>query len=313
MSEIVLAGAGLVTAFGNLPATLEALRAGRRIEGRPVEIFSESGSAFFLAGPDPPAVLPDLPAFRKMQKYMSAQALLAAAAAREALEAARPLEKGFAPERIGLFAGTGLAAADPQAGAEILTASLDEKGCFSPALFSARGLSSVNPLRSFQTLANMPACIISVLEGIKGESAIYCPLEDGTARAVIEAVLALEAGRVDLALAAAADTPNRPSNLGELAQAGYLRPEETAAAAGGALVLARKGEGGYDGPVFRNFQLRRTAPGRPFDPLSARLGRTAAAAPIILAVLSALAPELALEKRIAGSQGHELSFEAAPR
>jgi 3-oxoacyl-(acyl-carrier-protein) synthase len=255
--------------------------------------------------------MPSDPPFRKMRKYMSQQSLLAAMAAREAWGEAQALERGFEPDKIGLYAGVGLTAVDLLAGREILMASLDETGSFAPENFSQVGQSSLNPLWAFETLANMPACIISVLEGLKGESAVYCPFEDGAAQALWEAAAALEQGFIDLAVVVAADTPHKASSLTDLAKLRHILPNQTASPAAGAVVLARAGEGGHKtGAILKNFQIQRVA-SPPDDPLSDLLGRTMAAAPILLAVLAVKARQLNLKTSIICSEGHRFSFEAA--
>ena len=155
----------------------------------------------------------------------------------------------------------------------------------------------------------MPACIISVLEGLKGESAIYSPFEDAGAQALVEATEALEMGLVDLAVVVAVDTPNELANLLEIALLGYLRPKEIASYAAGALILARSGEGrGHNAPLLKDCRLKRVAQKDPEDPLAPGLGRTLAAAPLVLAVLGAMAPDLNLPSCLIGSTGHLFSF-----
>jgi 3-oxoacyl-(acyl-carrier-protein) synthase len=249
-----------------------------------------------------------------MRKYMSRQAFLAAVAAKEALAEAEPVKREMEPGRIGLYAGVGLTAVDRGAGAEILLASLDDEGSFAPERFSDGGLGAVNPLWAFETLANMPACIVSVLEVIKGESAIYAPFEDGAAQALREAAAALGRGLIDLAVVLAADTPDDPANLTETAVLGHLRPSETVSAAAAALVLARAGDAGLQSPVLLgDFELRRIADSRPDDPLAPLIGRTMAAAPLVLAVLATAAPELFLKTSMTCSLGHFFSFKAFSR
>jgi hypothetical protein len=282
---------------------------------------------------------------------------LAALAAREALEEAHLFVENTLPERIGLFAGVGLTAVDPEAGTQILRASLDDEGCFAPERFSKRGLDSVNPLWAFESLANMPACIISVLKTIKGESAIYTPYEDASALAVCEAALALEDGLVDLALVVASDCADEPSSLMEIAQLGYLFEGQIASAASAALVLTRISRSKWENETYvennlakkndqfnfsnknninyssniilKNMTLTRHPNLSPDDPLAPFLGRTMAAAPIVLMALAASFSKLpkALETSqdsppisagikpprtsLVGSQGHKLSFEVS--
>ncbi|MDR1297745.1 MAG: hypothetical protein LBO05_10335 [Deltaproteobacteria bacterium] len=321
--RVALLGAGLCCPLGSLGETIEALRAGRRIAGVRGGAFNgepgDSGAPGLRKDPAGrgrptarafPRELPESPKFRRMRKYMSGQSLLAAVASRAALEAADIGRLGFPMERVGLFAGVGLASVDHLAGAEILSASLDAGGAFDPERFSAGGLNSLNPLWAFESLANMPACIVSVLEGVKGESAVYAPYEDAGMQALCEAAEALDFGLVDLALVLASDSPHAPSNLAELTLLGHLGDDDVASEAAAALVLARPGDAGdKSAPILGNFQTSRVAGLAGGDPLAPLLGRTMTAAPLILVVLSALCPGLSLPRTITGSLGRRLSFE----
>jgi hypothetical protein len=243
---------------------------------------------------------------------MSAQSLLAAVAVHAALSGLDPVWCGYQASKVGIFAGVGLTSVNPLAGLDVLEASMGPGGVFAHDLLIQKGLSKLNPLWVFETLANMPASIVSILEGIMGESAIYTPFEDGSAQALFEAVEALGRGVVDLAVVVAADVPSHPSNLALLASLGYLVSGETATSSSASLVLARPGEGGCGAfwPKLGNFVLSRGLPGeKAFDPLAPWLGRTVAAAPVMLAALSAAAPELGLVTSIVGCEGHRLSFE----
>ncbi|MDR1085875.1 MAG: hypothetical protein LBP22_13730 [Deltaproteobacteria bacterium] len=310
MSRISVVGAGLISPFGGLEETISALKKGRKVTGRRLQLLEGSPWANFRAVQTPSPELPDDPAFRKMRKYMSGQAFLAALAAREALGQAELMKKGFEPDRIGLFVGAGLTSVDRQAGLEILAASVNSQGVFEPEKFVSCGLKSVNPLWAFETLANMPACIISVLEGLKGESAVYTPFEDAGAQALKEAVRALETGLVDAAVVAASDSPNEPASLAQTALLGYLKESEVAAEASAALVLVRNGGGDcLARPGIDEVILERIESSVPDDPLALFLGRTMAASPVILALLASLAPELGLNTSLICSRGHRFSFE----
>jgi hypothetical protein len=291
-AEIV--GAGLVTPLGDLPGTLAALGSGR--------------AAPSAARPPAP---PDDPAFRRLRKCMSRQATLAAAAARAAMAAADPWGRGFDPDRAGLFAGVGLASLDPAAAAVVAEASMGDDGAASTERFCRDALARVNPLWAFQTLSNMPACVVSILEGLRGESAVYTPWEDGSAQALCEAVEALSRGVVDLAVVTAVDTPDDPGALS--ATRARLLPGQKAVSAAAALVLARPGEAGPGPlPLVADFRLGRQD-GPPDDPLAGLLGRSMAAAPVMLATLAALAPELGLATSMLCSGGHRLTFRTGTR
>ncbi|MDR3204697.1 MAG: hypothetical protein LBV23_08130 [Deltaproteobacteria bacterium] len=308
--ELFALGAGLITPFGDLLATIRALLKGQRVQSTTLKLLEGSPLANRLAAVRTDINLPTDPFFRKMRKYMSRQSLLAALAAREAMSTVNPFKRGFDPNRTGLYAAVGLAAVDQKAALEVLEASLGKEYNFDSELFFNKALRLVNPLWAFETLANMPACVVSVLEGIKGESAIYSPFEDGAAQALCEAAECLERGEVDLAVVVASDSPDEPSNLAQISLLGYLGDDETACGAGAALILTnRKGLDKAFAPRLSNFSLYRAPISEgPRDPLSLILGRTMAAAPLVLAVLATEAPELKLETNMVCSQGHTFSF-----
>ncbi|MDR3212749.1 MAG: hypothetical protein LBT71_02335 [Azoarcus sp.] len=301
--ELSVTGAGALTCLGDtLQTTLEALAAGRRVQGAPFPFLAGTPYAACRAAqaePDAAAHIPD----RRLRKFMSRHAELAAAAARQALAQSSPLARGIAPERIGLYAGVGLAAMEMNTSTGFLRKSLGEDGAFSQKAFAGAGLHTIHPLWSFHTLANMPACIVSVLEGVKGDNGLYTPWEDQTAFALIEAAHALARGDVDCAVVVASDTPSHPASLVKLVQAGHLAPTEIAASGAACLVLERV-EAHKNSPRLGNLALRLTdAP--PDDPLAPFIGRTVAAAPLLLA---ALAASLALPCRLTGCGGHTFSF-----
>ena len=308
--EVRVTGAGAVTCLGaSREATLDALAEGRRVHGEPSRYLAGTPYAGCLISQEQE---PDIAGYitdRRMRKFMSRHAELAAAAARQALEAASPLERGIAPERIGLYAGVGLAAVDIQASAGLLHKSLDQGGTFCQKAFAKDGLRAIHPLWSFHTLANMPACIVSVLESIKGDNGIYTPWEDQTAFALVEAAHALDRGDIDCAVVVASDTPHHPASLVELASAGYLASGEIAAPGAACLVLERRdAPPPADSSVLTNIRLGLEDGLRPTDPLAPLIGRTIAAAPLLLAIL---APIRDLPCRLTGCGGHTFSFEVA--
>ncbi len=308
--EVCVTGTGAVTCLGaSRGATLDALAEGRRVCGEPSRHLANTPYAGCLAAreeaPDVAGYISD----RRMRKFMSRHAELAAAAARQALEAAAPLARGIVSERIGLYAGVGLAAVDIQASADLLHKSLDEDGTFCQKAFAKDGLRAIHPLWSFHTLANMPACIVSVLESIKGDNGIYTPWEDQTAFALVEAAYALDRGDIDCAVVVASDTPHHPASLVELASASYLASGEIAAPGAACLVLERPAASHPSGSfLLADIRLTLEDGLRPLDPLAPLIGRTIAAAPLLLA---AFAPSGDLPRRLTGCGGHVFSFEIA--
>jgi len=97
----------------------------------------------------------------------------------------------------------------------------------------------------------------------------------------------------------------------QLAASGFLAPAEIAASGAACLVLERPDASAPKRPFSRLSGLLLTASEqedlRPDDPLTPIIGRTFAAAPLILTIL---APRLGLPCRLRGCGGHDFSFEA---
>ena len=286
---------------------MAALARGQRVQGEPCPYLCGTPHAQVLAAADVPCDLAAHVPDRRMRKFMSHHAELAAVAARQALHQANPTARGIAPERMGLYAGVGLAAVDISASASLLRASLDEAGAFSVNEFTHKGLRTIHPLWSFHTLANMPGCIVSVVENIKGDNAIYTPWEDQTAFALLEAAAALHRNDIDCAVVVAADTPAHPASLVELAAGALLHPGEVAASGAACLVLERPQQDTDKGLFsLHSMELAYTGDDPITDPLAPYIGRTIAAAPL-MAIL--LAPKLGLPCHMQGCGGHNFRFE----
>ena len=256
----------------------------------------------------------------RMLKYMSEGAVLGCLAAHEAIEDAAVGQR-FRPERVGLFAATGLAAARLRDTLPMVVAAVDASGSFSPVLFGESGLRAASPVLSFRILANMPACMISIIEGIRGPSYIFTPWEGQGGAALVEAWRAVATGEVDAAVAGASDTAAEPSSFVFLRQRGILGDNELAASGAGYVVFEREATARCDGltkyGLISDVSLaRRDCP--PHDPLARRMGRTFAAAPAILLGLASFlrggwradAPQTL----VSGVDGQEFCFvlEAAP-
>ncbi len=243
---------------------------------------------------------------RRMLKFMSDAAVLGCIAARESLSDADALRR-FPAERIGLYAATGLAAANVGDVARMVEESVDEAGEFSCRNLGERGLPATNPLLSFRILANMPPCLISVIEGIKGPNLIFTPWEGQAAAAIQEAWRAVQSGEVDCALVGAADTASYPSTFVYLRQSGVLGPGEFPASGAGYLVMESMASARRDGrrvhAVVQDVCIEQNE-GRVCDPLAERIGRLFAAAPAVLLGLGCLGEQS--EVSICGVDGQML-------
>ncbi len=240
---------------------------------------------------------------RRMLKYMSEAALLGSLAAGEAAAEAG-LSRRFPPERVGLFAATGLAAASVDDVLPMIQASIDEAGQFSPRLFGQYGLSATNPLLSFRILANTPPCLVSIIEAIKGPNYVFTPWEGQTAAALIEAARAVASGEAEAALAGAADSPAHPSTFVFLRQAGLISEGQRPASAAAYVLFERADSADRDGQrIYARVADMALQPsdGPVRDPLVPRLGRSFAAAPAILLALATHSAAQRADGRVEGA------------
>jgi hypothetical protein len=245
--EVIVTGVGLVTPLGSTAAeTAQAWRSGASAEFLPEALLAGTPLKDMRVARRPVFDAAERLGGRRMLKFMSEAAMLGCVAAREACQQAR-LRERFKPERIGLFAGTGLAAASVDEARPMLEASIGADGHFSCAALGRKGLAAANPLLSFKILANMPPCLISIIEGIKGPNLIFSPWEAQSAEALIEAWRAVADGDVDAALAGAADHPAHPATVVYLRQSGRLKADEHPAPAGAYVVLESAERAARDG------------------------------------------------------------------
>lgn len=314
-NDVVITGIGMVTPLGATAGeTAEAWRAGACARRRRLEALA--GSPLEEAEIAEPAPLDAAQRLggRRMLKYMSEAGVLGCVAAREALAEAEATRR-FVAERIGLYAATGLAAASVDDIQGTLQASIDERGEFSERLLGERGLAAANPLISFKILANMPPCLISVMEGIKGPNLIFTPWEGEAGAALLEAWLAVREGAVDGALAGAADSAAHASTVVFLRQAGLIGEEGYTASGAGYVFLERAETALRDGKWIAGVLEAVSVDcggdgiesvGGIEDPLAGRMGRMFAAAPAVLLGLECLAGGVGTS--ILGTDGQRFSF-----
>jgi 3-oxoacyl-(acyl-carrier-protein) synthase len=290
---VVITGIGMVTPLGTTSIdTVKSWQAGTDFIRTRSELLRgtvlETQEIALLPSFDPVQRLKN----RKMLKFMSDAALLGSIAAREALEDADACRR-FPAEDIGLFAATGLAGIDMREVMPMIRASIGEDGNFSCRDLGAQGLTAANPLLSFKILANMPPCLVSIIEGIKGPNLLFTPWEGQAGAAIHEAWQSVAAGDVDCALAGGADNATVPTVIAFLRKAGLLKENECASAGAGYLVMER-----FSSAVKDNRRIYAKVLGinitasteTTLDPLAERIGRTYAAAPAILLGLAAQIP-----------------------
>jgi hypothetical protein len=137
---------------------------------------------------------------RKTRKFMGVQDDLAVVAAGRALAAAG-LAGSSLGERAGLYLAVGYIPFE-QENMDLLLESSIEAGGFSMRRFARDAFSALNPLLTFRCLSNMPAFHVSMNFDLHGPSFVTYPGPGQLYLALEEAVAALTAGIVDVALVA---------------------------------------------------------------------------------------------------------------
>jgi 3-oxoacyl-(acyl-carrier-protein) synthase len=306
---VVITGIGMVTPLGatNID-TVQSWRAGTEIVRARSELLKgtvlESQEVAVIPAFEPAQRLKN----RKMLKFMSDAAVLGCVAAREALEDADACRR-FPAENIGLFAAAGIAGIDMREAMPMIRASLGEDGNFSCRDLGARGLPAANPLLSFKILANMPPCLISIIEGIKGPSLLFTPWQGMAGAALHEAWQSVAAGDIDCAVAGAADNSAVPTAIAYLRKSGLLGVNECASAGAGYIVMERLSSALKDNRrIYAKIVGITIAASDEAaqDPLVERMGRTYAAAPAIMLGLAAQIP--IPESRMVGSDHRSIEF-----
>lgn len=166
---------------------------------------------------------------RKLTKFMNREARMTAAAAAMALGDAG-LPGAYAPDRMGLYVGTGLTSCEMEELLPVLEGSFDGNGRFSCRRLGEDGLAACNPLLSFKILPNMTLCTVSMLNDVRGDNLVFNPWPGNTAQAIMAGVRAIQWGSVDCALVGGGDCKTHfigfltLSQLGLLAPSGRCRP-----------------------------------------------------------------------------------------
>jgi 3-oxoacyl-(acyl-carrier-protein) synthase len=163
-------------------------------------VIVATGASSVALGPGDPTTLDPTPFLRsrKTRKFMGTQDDLAVVAAAGALRAAGlgPAELG---ERAGLFAVIGYIPFNRQDIDPVLEHSLEGQQ-FSMARFSNGGFQQAHPLLTFRCLPNMPAFHVSSNFDVQGPYFVSYPGPGQVYAALEEATIALEEGRVEVAL-----------------------------------------------------------------------------------------------------------------
>ena len=180
---------------------------------------------------------------RKNRKFMGPQDELAVAAAGRALVSA---DRHQAPlgEGAGLYMAVGYLPFEQEHLDQLLQSSVDAAGSFAPERFAREAFTSLNPLLTFRCLSNMPAFHVSVNFDVQGPYLVSYPGAGQLYLALEEAVEALRARTVDVALVCGVAYQGNAlvaHHFSRLGPAGSLAPLVDAA---GCLVLERADSAG---------------------------------------------------------------------
>ena len=227
-----------VTAFWN--ALLEGASGIRRIRA-----FDPASFASQIAGEIDGLKLADFvpKAYRKAEKIMARDLVLAVAAAHQAvidagLRTKCVLERGDAPgpanldsARFGANIGAGAICADLAELAEALSSSATD-GLFSLARWGQEGMSNLTPLWLLKFLPNMLACHVTIVHDAQGPSNTITCGEASSHLAIGEAFRSITRGVADVCICGGAESKANPMALLRQELAGRLsRRNETPAAA----------------------------------------------------------------------------------
>jgi hypothetical protein len=180
---------------------------------------------------------------RKNRKFMGVQDELAVAAAGQALLGAG-LAGAPLGERAGLYMAVGYIPFEREHTELLLHNSRDEEGRLSMARFSTQAFGALNPLLTFRCLSNMPAFHISVNFDVQGPYFVAYPGAGQLYLALEEAVDALRARRVDVALVCGVAHQRNLLVEHHFARVEPAVPAERLVDAAGCLVLERAGDAG---------------------------------------------------------------------
>ncbi len=158
---------------------------------------------------------------RKLVKFMNREARMTAAAAAMALEDAGA-RGSYAPDRLGLYVGTGLTSCDMEELLPVLGSSFDGDGRFSCRRLGQDGLAACSPLLSFRILPNMTLCMASMLLDVRGDNLVFNPWPGNTVQAIIAGVRSVQWGAADCALVGGGDCKSHFIGFLTLSQLGLL-------------------------------------------------------------------------------------------
>ena len=194
VKDIVISGVGMINPLGDSAEyVLDAITAKRKAAASPAFAARDFACPVCAAITGQPldTLVPD----SRMIRFMNRDAMLAVIAARRAIkDAGLKIGRDYLPQEVGLVTATGLAGVALEEVSRMVANATGEDGQFDLRRFGSVALRQVRPVLSFKILSNMPACFVSMSEGIQGFNAVYTPWEGQGAQAIITGIRAIEHG-----------------------------------------------------------------------------------------------------------------------
>lgn len=205
LRQVVITGAGVVSALGQTPAELyDALLAGRSAVG-PFSGFDTRAFPCHVAAPVTGYKVRQWVDNHKNLKLMS-DAVQFGMGALKMAHAAAGLQRGsIAPERLGLFVGAGTAVGRTEDLVPAIEKSFTAKG-FDPSIFGDVGMHAINPLWLLKGLSNNVLGFGTADLDARGMNQNYCNSGVGGLQAIGEAAWAIVEGKADVLIAGGSDS-----------------------------------------------------------------------------------------------------------
>ncbi|MEZ4432972.1 MAG: beta-ketoacyl-[acyl-carrier-protein] synthase family protein [bacterium] len=205
LRQVVITGAGVVSALGLTPAELyDNLLAGRSAVG-PFSGFDTSAFPCHVAAPVTGYKARQWIDNKKNLKLMSRAVQFGMGALKMAHTAGRLQRGAIAPERIGLFVGAGTAVGRTDDLVPAIQRSFGPAG-FAPSVFGDVGMHAINPLWLLKGLSNNVLGFGSADIDARGINQNYCNSGVGGLQAIGEAAWAIVEGKADVIIAGGADS-----------------------------------------------------------------------------------------------------------
>ncbi len=201
--DVVITGVGLHGPFGDLSATVSAIKQGRSALSMAIPAGVDAFPPCPGATAEPASPAPFLPD-RKLAKYMSQTTSLSVIAAGRALSDAGVIDSDDVLQPMGLFAAVGMTVFDLSSVSRAVERSKAPDGTLDLQRMGTEGLGACHPLMPFKSLLNMPVGLISICFNLKGPNFVTYPSVDQAGACLETAARGLVEGRFTEVLVGAA-------------------------------------------------------------------------------------------------------------